>query len=263
MQSIYSIEQLSGKSTCIHRLHPIAKLVSAFLYIIAVVSFHRYAFLELIPYVFYPTVMMALSETPYSLLHKRAALALPFCMLAGISSLILDTATVFRIVSLSVSYGVLAFFCVLLKTYLCVMAVLLLVATTPFAQLTDSLRALRVPAIFISVFEMTYRYIGTLLLETGSLYTAYRLRGGNRRGVDIRHMGSFVGQLLLKSIDRSERVYNAMQCRGYALRTSRGMMRRISAGDWIYMAGITSAIVFFRVFDISTQWNTLIGGLLS
>lgn len=177
--------------------------------------------------------------------------------------MIWDTATAFHIGSLSVSFGVLAFFCVLLKTYLCVMAVLLLVATTPFAELTDALRALQVPSIFISVFEMTYRYIGTLLLETGSLYTAYRLRGGNRRGVDIRHMGSFVGQLLLKSIDRSERVYNAMQCRGYALRASRGMIRRISAGDWIYIGGIASAIVFFRVFDISTQWNTFIGGLLS
>ena len=263
MLSIYSIEQLSGKSTSIHRLHPAAKLVSAFVYIVTVVSFHRYAFLQLIPYVFYPTIMMALSETPYSLLHKRAALALPFCMLAGISSLILDTATAFRIGSLSVSYGVLAFFCVLLKTYLCVMAVLLLVATTPFARLTDTFRALCIPSVFISVFEMTYRYIGTLLLEAGSLYTAYRLRGGNRRGVDIRHMGSFVGQLLLKSIDRSERVYNAMQCRGYALHASRGMIRRISAGDWIYMGGIAAAIIFFRLFDITTQWNTLIGGLLS
>jgi len=33
----------------------------------------------------------------------------------------------------------------------------------------------------------------------------------------MRDMGSFAGQLLLRSFDRAERVYNAMKCRGYAL----------------------------------------------
>lgn len=205
---------------------------------------------------------MALSETPYSMLLKRALLALPFCLLAGLSALFLETGAAFSLGDIVITRGMLVFLSVLLKTYLCVMAVLLLVATTPVVSLTDALRALRVPFLFISVFEMTYRYIGTLLDQTGSMYTAYRLRGGRRKGIELRHMGAFLGQLLLRSFDRAERVYSAMQCRGYALRESHRMLPRLVPPDWLYLVFVCGAILLFRVFNIVQMWNKWLGGLL-
>ncbi len=238
------------------------KLLAAFCFIVAVVSFDRYAVAQLIPYVFYPTVIMALSETPYSLLLKRALLALPFCLLAGFSALLLETGAAFSLGGVVITRGMLVLFSVLFKTYLCVMAVLLLVATTPVVSLTDSLRALRIPSLFINVFEMTYRYIGTLLDQTGSMYAAYRLRGGHRRGIELRHMGAFLGQLLLHSFDRAERVYSAMQCRGYALRCTHRTLPRIILADWVYLAVVCGAILLFRVINIAAFWNEFLGGLL-
>jgi cobalt/nickel transport system permease protein len=262
IRDIYSLEQLSEHTTCIHRLHPVVKLLTAFCFIVAVVSFDRYAVAQLIPYVFYPTVIMALSETPYSLLLKRALLALPFCLLAGFSALLLETGTAFSLGGVVITSGMLVLFSVLFKTYLCVMAVLLLVATTPVVSLTDGLRALRVPSLFINVFEMTYRYIGTLLDQTGSMYAAYKLRGGHRRGIELRYMGAFLGQLLLRSFDRAERVYSAMQCRGYALRESRRTLPRIISADWLFLAVVCGAILLFRVINIVAFWNEFLGGLL-
>lgn len=75
-----------------------------------------------------------------------------------------------------------ALFTIVFRTLLCVSAVLILVAVTPFRELTEGLRRLRLPAVFISLFEMTYRYLGTLAGEALSMYTAYSLRGGGKKG---------------------------------------------------------------------------------
>jgi energy-coupling factor transporter transmembrane protein EcfT len=36
---------------------------------------------------------------------------------------------------------------------------------------------------------------------------------GQAKGLEMKHVGAFVGQLLLRSIDRAERVYAAMRAR--------------------------------------------------
>jgi cobalt/nickel transport system permease protein len=214
LHNLYALERLAAGDTAVHRLHPAAKLICTAAFIVTVSSFDRYAFVKLVPFVFYPTVMMALSETPYSMLIRRFLIALPFCLFAGVSNLIFDDAPAFHIGAVTVSLGALSFATLLLRAYLCVMAVLLLIATTRMTELTAQLRRMRVPAMLVAVFELTYRYIGVLLDEAGSMYTAYSLRA-NKKGIEMRHMGSFLGQLLIRSFDRAERVYAAMRCRGY------------------------------------------------
>ena len=54
-----------------------------------------------------------------------------------------------------------------------------------------------------------------LLNEAVSMHTAYTLRTDNQKGIKMRDMGSFLGQLLLRSTDRAEQVYYAMKCRGF------------------------------------------------
>jgi cobalt/nickel transport system permease protein len=237
------------------------KLLTAFCFIVAVVSFERYAVAQLFPYIFYPTVVMALSETPYSLLLKRALLALPFCLLAGFSALLLETGAAFSLGNIVITRGMLVLFSVLFKTYLCVMAVLLLVATTPVVSLTDSLRALRVPSIFINVFEMTYAtlaHCSTRRLHVYGIQAARRTEEGHR----AQTYGRVSGELLLRSFDRAERVYSAMQCRGYALRCTRRTLPRIIPADWLYLAVVCGAILLFRVINIAAFWNEFLGGLL-
>ncbi|NLT15932.1 MAG: cobalt ECF transporter T component CbiQ, partial [Clostridiales bacterium] len=140
IQEIYKLEQLSGGGSAVHRRHSSVKLVSAVIFIILVVSFDRAEFGRLVPFVFYPVVLMALSGTPWPIVLKRVALALPFGLLAGISNIVFDRATALTVAGIAVSTGVVSFFTILFKTFLCVTAVLLLVAVTPFSQLTGQLR---------------------------------------------------------------------------------------------------------------------------
>lgn len=259
---LYALEQLSGGDTFIHRIHPTAKLLTSAVFIITVVSFDRYAFGRLVPYVFYPALLMAFSETPYSMLLKRFLIALPFCLFAGITNVIFDRNLAFTIFGMAVSYGVISFLTILLRAYLCVMAVLILVSVTPFSELSKEMRRVRIPDIFVVMFEMTYRYIGVLFDEAHSMYIAYSLRSAGAKGIEMRDMGSFVGQLLLRSFDRADRVYNAMKCRGYALRNTPQSERKLTRNDVAYCVVSCFFCITFRFVDASALFAEIAGGLI-
>jgi cobalt/nickel transport system permease protein len=264
--ALYALEQLSGGSTCIHRLHPLVKLLVSALFVVIVVSFNRYALAQLVPYIFYPMLLTALSETPYQMLIKRFCIALPFCLFAGISNVIFDNGTAFAMGDITVSWGLISLVTILFKTYLCVMAVLILVSVTPFYELTGTLRQLRIPGIFITMFEMTYRYIGVLLLEAYSMNIAYSLRSLHRKGIEMRDMGSFTGQLLIRSFDRADRVYNAMKCRGYApgyaLQNIPQESKRLTSKDIGFFGIVSLLCVTFRLIDISGLFAEFLGRFL-
>ena len=250
LHELRALDNLAGGRTVIHRLHPLTKLLSAFVFIVLVASYGRYDFVRLTPYLFYPFVMMALAELPYKLLLSRVLIALPFCLFAGIANVIFDTETAFSIAGITISWGVLSLATILLKMYLCVMAALLLVAATPFAELTAQLRRLHIPAALVVVFEMTFRYIGVLLEEAFSMITAYKLRSGNKKGVEMRHMGSLVGQLLLRGFDRAERVYAAMGCRGYGYKHIPPVRRKLQYLDVLVLAAICVPAFLVRIITI-------------
>lgn len=260
IQELYTLEQLSNGNTCIHRLHPLVKLLASVVFIITVVSFDKYAFGRLLPYIFYPLLLMALSETPYSMLIKRGFIALPFCLFAGLTNMIFDRTLAFAIGSIGISYGIISFFTLLFRTYLCVMAVLILVSVTPLSELTNEMRRLKIPNILIIIFEMTYRYIGVLLSEAYSMYIAYSLRSTNKKGIEIRDMGSFIGQLLLKSFDRAERVYSAMKCRGYAIHNLSQSGRKLKQKDIIFFIIVCLVCITFRFVDGNALIVRILGG---
>lgn len=258
---IYSLEQLSSGCSVVHAVHPFVKLVSTLVYIVCVVSFGRYELSGVVPYIFYPVIAIACAEIPLGMILRRAAIALPFCLLAGISNLIFDRAILLNLGTVGISYGFVSLLAILLRTLLCVSAVLILIAVTPFEELGAELRRLKVPDMLVMLLEMTYRYIGVLLGEASSMIIAHKLRGGGR-GVELMHMGGFAGQLLIRSFDRAERVSAAMKCRGYPRAMTRGKRRGLSARDICFFAAVSGSSLLFRFFDITGIFEGLLGGLL-
>jgi len=230
------LEKLATGQTVIHRLHPLTKLLSAFVFIVIVASFGRYDFFRLTPYLFYPFVIMALAELPYKLLLSRLLIALPFCLFAGISNIIFD----------ETGAGFLSLLTILLKMYLCVMAALILISTTTLPEITAQLRRLRVPMMLVITLEMTFRYIGVLFEEVFSMITAYKLRSSHKKSVEMRHMGSFAGHLLLRGFDRAGRVHAAMRCRGYSLYRVMPAKQRFKAIDFFVSAAVCLPCVLLR-----------------
>ncbi|MFP3089383.1 cobalt ECF transporter T component CbiQ [Treponema sp. TIM-1] len=261
--ALYSLEQLSSGNSLLHRLHPGVKMIATMFFLVTVISFDRYSFGRLLPFLFYPSITLALAGIPLGLVLKRGAIALPFCLFAGLSNLFFEGSTALVIAGIPLSYGLISLFTLILRTGLCVMAVLILVAVTPFTQLSGQLRSFYVAPVFITLLEILYRYIPVLLSEGASMVLAYTMRSGRARGIRMSHMGSFVGFLFLRSADRAERVYAAMKCRGYSLRFSVKHPRPLCLGDGIFLALVCGGSLLFRMVDIPLFLGSCLGRLVS
>jgi cobalt/nickel transport system permease protein len=250
IHELYVLEELAGQKTLVHRLHPRAKLFITFVYIVIVVSFNRYDVLGVVPFFFYTAIICALAELPMKTLNKRFLLALPFCAFAGLTNLLLNQQIAFVIGGVEITYGLLSMTAILLRTYLCVMAVFILISTTPFSSLTRELRRMKVPQIFVTLVEMIYRYIGVLIEEVGNMNTAYKLRSVKTKGIAMKDMGPFVGQLALRSFDRGERVYAAMVLRGFGGEFPEQAPIRMNAGDISAAFLLGAAFVLLRILPV-------------
>lgn len=89
--------------------------------------------------------------------------------------------------------------------------------TTPIETTLKAAHCLRLPGLVVQLLGLTYRYIFVLREETRRIRMALRVRGF-RRGANLhsyRTLGHVMGSLLVRGVERAERVSQAMQCRGF------------------------------------------------
>jgi cobalt/nickel transport system permease protein len=115
----------------------------------------------------------------------------------------------------------------------------LLVLTTPWADLLKALHALRVPHVFVLVLSMTYRYVFLFLhVLTGRLEARRSRVVAATTGREQRAwIAGGVGALMDRSFQLSGEVYSAMLARGFtgeARTLSRFHVRR---ADGLAVAG--------------------------
>jgi cobalt/nickel transport system permease protein len=259
ISKIRSLEELSEGGTVVHRLHPMAKMVTTFVYLVVVISFDKYNISGLMPFFIYPVLLMSLGEIPYRAVLSRLLIALPFSFFAGLANPFLDREAAFYLAFVPVSWGLLSFLSILLKTVLTVTAVLILIAATPMDRLAGQLTRIKVPKIFVMQLMLTYRYLTLLISEAAGMMTAYHLRSKGQKGIQLRDMGTFMGQLLLRSFDRAERVYFAMKCRGYNGEYQFAAEQKFRPGDYIYTFVLCAAFLLLRWFNVSVIIGSLIG----
>ncbi|MDR1390338.1 MAG: cobalt ECF transporter T component CbiQ [Treponema sp.] len=256
VHSLGTLESYALRDTIIHRRSAGAKLIAAFVFIVVTISFPNAKPGALAALFIFPFVLGALSETPPALIVTRLAPALPFVLL-GAAGNMYALKTVVYAGTFEITQGMLCAVSILLKAILTVSAALILAATTPFVELISALGSFHVPNIFCLLLGLTYRYITVLSREASRILTAYRLRSSLRRPL-LRHAGIFLGQFVLRSFDRAQRVYWAMKCRGFE-----NGMRRISrpwnVGDLVFLGLQIGLLVSIRFFNVSafvgSVWN--------
>jgi cobalt/nickel transport system permease protein len=80
-----------------------------------------------------------------------------------------------------------------------------------------ALQRLKCPRILVQMLLFTYRYVFVFLAEMQRMETAMRARGFVKK-TDLRKLrvvGNFIGTLLIRSFERTERIYKAMLSKGY------------------------------------------------
>lgn len=90
-----------------------------------------------------------------------------------------------------------------------------LVNVTPFDRLLLAFSKLGVPRILIELLAFTYRYIFVLFDELGRMQHARRARsfGGQSAWFEWKISAQLIGMLLIRAMNRAERIYGAMCAR--------------------------------------------------
>lgn len=240
------LDELSGGDSPVHQLHPGVKLLVTLAFVVVTASFPKYEVTGMIPLLFYPLFLISLADLPWGLLLRRLLLALPFVLFIAVFNPLFDQAPYYRIGWLTVSGGVVSLLSILLRFSLSVLAALALIATTGINALGAALLTFGVPKALVSQLLFMYRYLHVLMAEVVRTMRAYCLRSPDSDGVGIRTWGSLTGLLLLRTLDRAQRVHQAMRCRGYdgTIRLARSSRLRMLDGAFL---------VFWLVFFVAVR----------
>lgn len=111
--------------------------------------------------------------------------------------------------------------------FVCILTTgLVLFGTAPFLTSIKAMRVLGLPAILADMTLLSYRYIFEIGSDLGRMETATRLRGLRAQRFSTRGFGVLAllaGTILVRSYERSDRVYNAMRLRGYGCTPRRAL----------------------------------------
>ncbi|WP_185257396.1 cobalt ECF transporter T component CbiQ [Anaerocolumna chitinilytica] len=243
--AVHELEEMAERKTEVNRVHPLVKLVVTLIYMIIVVSFQRYNFFGLFPFIIYPVILLKLSDIPLKTCLKKISGLIPLLLFIGIFNPIFDRTPVFILGRVGISGGAISMVTLFLKGMYCISASFLLIATTGIDGICYALRLLHVPNLLVTQFLLTYRYITVLMAEANDVYQAYSLRAPGEKGVKYKIWGSLLGQLLLRSIDRAGNLYESMLLRGFNGEFTYIRKTRMQDKDYAYLAlwlGIFAAL---------------------
>jgi cobalt/nickel transport system permease protein len=239
---------MSGSSQ-IHKLDPRVKVVFTLLFIVSNVLLPDGSWWAFLAAWLILLIANRASHFSFGYLFKRSFIALPFALAAITVIFVQDGATLTswtwgsRTITIT-DAGVIRFVSIVIRSWLSVQAAILLTATTQFPDLMHALRHLKVPAILISIISFMYRYLFVLVDEALRLLRAREARSarlvndGKHGGTVLwraKVAGSMVGQLFVRSFERSDKVYNAMLARGYRGQLLTMNPHVMTQPDWLFL----------------------------
>lgn len=150
---------------------------------------------------------LGLARIPLRYVLHRLGMFLPFVLLLSIS---VPAAHRFH-------HGWDLFAALVVRSTLSLLAGLWLVNVTPFDQILSTLRRSGVPVVLIAILAFMYRYLFVVFDELSRMRDARRARSfnGQRGWKEWRTSAQLIAMLLIRSLERAERVYGAMCARGW------------------------------------------------
>lgn len=252
-----------GKSL-IHELDPKVKIVSAIAIILsnALLSDGQWGLFGLTWVILIAIALVAKLNIIFLL--KRGLIALPFALVSITVMFTIPGDLLYEISlfnwNLSITLqGMVRFLSIMIRAWLSIQATILLTATTSFPDLAHGLRHLRVPIILITILSFMYRYLFVLSSEAGRLLQARAARSASLPGSikpsvtwNAKNAGNMVGQLFLRSYERSDRVYNAMVARGFQGDFLTYNPHRMKIKDWGLLLVFLATLIILQLIQLTT-----------
>lgn len=244
----------------LHRLSPIVKVVLTILFILSNALLPDGHWLGFgISWVVI-LLLNLVAQLGLTYTFKRSFIALPFAFAAITAIFALPGKTLAEFDFLfwhlvATDVGLLRFFSIVIRSWLSVQVAILLVATTQFPDLIHALEHLRLPRMLVTVIAFLYRYIFVLSDEVLRLLRARQSRSAvlpNQQGGGTvlwraRVAGNMVGQLFLRSYERSDRIYNAMLARGYQGHLRTLNRHTMHSRDWLILIVSIALLLLLQI----------------
>ncbi|WP_166416674.1 cobalt ECF transporter T component CbiQ [Cochlodiniinecator piscidefendens] len=199
------------------RIDPRARLIATLLFACVVVASH-----------WIPTLLIALAASCTAMVFAQLPIASTLKRMAAMDSFI-----IFILILLPFTMPGEAMFTVFgfpasweglwraveigLKANAVVLMLMALVGTMEAVTLGHALHHLKVPERLVHLLLFTVRYIEVLYEEHVRLKQAMKARGFKARNSlhTYRSYGYLLGMMLVRAMERSERILDAMKCRGF------------------------------------------------
>ncbi|MBP0969774.1 MAG: energy-coupling factor transporter transmembrane protein EcfT [Oscillospiraceae bacterium] len=252
-----AMDELESMDSPLHRLSPLSKFTVTAVYIALTASFGRYDLTGLLFMVIFPLIGYQLAMIPVRTCFSRLKGVLPLVAAVGVLNPFFDRNVLFRIGGIAVTGGVVSMLTLMMKGVFCLMASFLLMATTAVDELCRDLRKLHFPKMLASLILLTFRYTSVLTDEVAAMTQAYSLRAPGQKGIHISVWGTFLGQLLLRTMDRADDLYDAMVLRGFNGEFHYAGGRKSSRWSWPAAALSCAAIVAARLVNVPALLGSL------
>ncbi len=256
---IHALDAYRSKESLVHRLDARVKLVLAVLFIVATALTPDEAWLAYVLLAGLLLGVVVASRLGVGFVLRRSLVALPFALAAVTATFstpgqALLTVHVFGGDISVTDAGLVRFVGILLKSWLSVQMAVVLTASTPFPALLRAMRSLRVPKVLVAITGFAYRYLFVISDEALRMMRARAARSGAHSGKGggsvfwrARVTGGMAGSLFLRSIERSERIYDAMVAWGYD-----GDVRILRA-QALHLGDVIIALIFTLLLVV-IQW---------
>lgn len=260
VNQLRTIDNIVSKNNEIQKINPLAKLIVTMVYILAVVSMSKYNISSLYPFIFYQIILLYLSDIPVKLVLNMTLVGLPLVIGLGLFNLILDKRTIISLGIVTITYGMISFISLFIKGCLTITAGVIFICTVDIEDLARALRKIHVPKIITSQIVFMYRYIFVLIESVYQVNNAYMLRAPNHKGVNFKVWGSLLGNLLIRSFDRADRIYNAMRIRGFNGEYVTYINEKINMKDIFYIAAWCIFFLLIKYINIPLLIGNIVMG---
>lgn len=225
------------------QLDPRSKLFAVFLFIFLVIATPGDANGRFLLYFLLAAGLTAAAGAPLKSVLRRMLLLIP---LLGVLIL-----SLYLFSPLSPAEKWLTSRELVIKTGLCLTALLVLIRTTDFPSLIQGLQKWKVPSLITSLLTFAQRYMVLFLQEIETTRRAWTSRRFGRitKRDSIKMTARLAPHILFNALGRSETIYAAMLSRGFNGRLPSRSALRLEFKDYAFMLGFGLAAVLIQVVN--------------
>lgn len=236
----------AAEDSLLHRLDHRTLLVVWGGFILALISVDKYDIARTLSFAAFPLFVLLVARIALLPLFRRLLLLSPFIVITAAANPFLDRTVISSVHGFSVTTGMISAAVIMMKAVLTLTAMLALDRCISIAGLCNALHRFGVPRVFTTQLLLLHRYAFLITAEASTMIRARDLRSCGKRGKGPRDTANLIGSLLLRSAERSERVYKAMLARGFSGTLPLATEHRFRLPDAIFITTTFTGFALLR-----------------